>query len=226
MANGRYTPLWYLLGAAAVLLTGAVLIAVVRSWPVLITGWALVALQIVVLIPLAVLALVLALVLVGWVAEATPRKMRAIAKDYAPEVKALRKRSPALLMSVFLISEGIEMLAHQGFGEAKEQSAAVTGIVLLVGFGIANELLASSSRSRTVLGWILWTLLVLFLPVAIIINQEITVPQFFEKLKGMDLGSKAFWIVALLAVLILPAATLDGSESKDDTAGKGTRARA
>jgi len=31
MTNGRYTPLWYLLGAAAVLLAGAVLIAVVRS---------------------------------------------------------------------------------------------------------------------------------------------------------------------------------------------------
>ncbi|HVT58555.1 MAG TPA: hypothetical protein VHR45_09155 [Thermoanaerobaculia bacterium] len=197
--------IWYLLGVTALFFATALLIVVLRTGTALIAGWAFLALQLVLLIPLAVLALLLVL----WLADEAPKRMRAVSREYAPEVKAFRKHSPALLASVGLIGEGIATLAHHGLGDEKDHAAAITGIVLLIGFWIANHLLASSSGTKRILGWLLWPLLLLFFPVAVILHRGTTVPQFFRDLNAMDIGSKAFWALALLALLIVPFATLD-----------------
>ena len=191
-----------------ILFGAALLISVIKASPTVLAGLTLLAVQ--VLLVIAFLIVVAALLL--WLSDE-------ISNKYAPQVKAVKRHSPALLASAALISEGVKILAEHGFGDEKQHAAEIVGIVLLIGFWVADRLLESPHRVRKILGWVLWVLTVLFFPYAIIVYRGITAQQFFAELFAMDAGAKLLWVVAFLALLIIPAATL-----ADDAAHGGQEA--
>jgi hypothetical protein len=84
-------------------------------------------------------------------------------------------------------------------------STLVVSFTMLVGFWTANELMVKDSRVFRIVGYLVWFVVILFLPAAIMIDRKWSIPDLFAQLGTLSLAFKLFLGVAAITMCTLPA---------------------
>src|SRR5258706_6811465 len=172
-----------LLGVGAfglVLLGLALLLAVVKS-PQLLASWVVIVLQIL----LIVLSVGVVASLLPWAVGKSMHgfadRIAAIEMAHRDLLRRLKRRSPAFLAIALLGGQAGMLLADKSF-DGSPMPTLIVSFCLLISFWISNELQGSDRRPLFVLGWVLWFLTLLYLPVAVILFHGWSLKQFADYL--------------------------------------------
>src|SRR5262249_19629954 len=91
-------------------------------------------------------------------------------RKYPKEIAKAKQRTPTFVAIAVLLSEAVVIVADNSF-EGKTVETLVVSFVMLLGFGVANELMVKRGKVLMGLGIVMWILMLAFLPGAIMVDR-------------------------------------------------------
>jgi hypothetical protein len=120
------------------------------------------------------------------------------------ERQEVRQKAPALGATLLLLGNVVLIVADKSF-DGDDVATVVVSLSLLTVFWISNYLVDLDKTHTKIIGTILWLLSALvYLPVAVMVHRGWSVSEFFSYLMSFDIGTKIFFGVTWIALILLP----------------------
>jgi|SRR5215210_8699148 len=128
------------------------------------------------------------------------RKINELKTSHEEGVKAVAQRTPTVVAAMILVADAVQVLVADSFRGGAVSTIAVS-LVLLLGFGIANQF-AVAGRRRWGIG--AWFTTALTYPTFALWNAGWDVNQLILGFLGLEPSVQAFGFLAAVVIVILP----------------------
>lgn len=187
----------------AILLCASLLVVTWNLGTQLVSTWLLVLFQILIALLIGLGIVAIAGSGFSWVLDHVLRTLDRAQDRYPRQAKQIRDRGPAFAAGALLLAQGIVMIADKSFGENRTRAMLVSLVLLLV-FGVANELILTPSRATSLSGFALWAVGVLYLPAAILFLERWTWGEALVRLRELGTLTVATGGLVLISLALLP----------------------
>jgi hypothetical protein len=199
----------YAAGVALVLIALAFVIGVINLGKDLVTTWLLAIFQVFLVVVGAAVAIAVAYWLSAKVYYTLGRRIDNLAISYEREHQWLRRRAPAFIVTLTIVSQAILILADKSFS-GDVLTTVLVSILLLLLFWLAIELTANSRKLCRLLGYILYAFGILYLPFAIFLYHGLSIQEVWLWFSGLELRTILIMILTLVLLVFLPVVTQRG----------------
>lgn len=194
------------LAIGAVLLGLSVLVAAINLGGAIVSGVMVVIFQVIVTVAAIVLIAAVAGAIASAIYSGLVSRMSALERSYGELLRKLNKRAPTFATSAALVATLVLLLADKSF-KGETIPTICVGIVLVLLFWLANELLVDETRLRNILGVGLWATGLVFLPVAIYFHRSRNMEVILQDISGLGIATISLlgltFLVACFAPVVL-----------------------
>ena len=205
MADDTSTPLWFrlFLGIGALSAGLGIIIAAVTIGITAAPSWLLSVGQIVLTVLVVVIAAILIVLGASWTVSRTLDDIKNLERRFPEQIERAKQRTPTFVAVLLFVSEAIVIIADKSF-EGNTVATLTVSFVMLLGFTLANELMAKAGRLLRITGLALWFLILAFLPCVVMINRSWGVRQLGSYLWSLPMATKLFFGLAALVMVVVP----------------------
>lgn len=182
----------------------ALLVAAFNLGSELAVWWLVFIFQILIMILGGVTAVVFTIWVLSFPFQAITTRLDTLQKAHAKILADLRERIPTFVAFGIVISEVLMVIADKSFGGDPQDTVTVS-VVLLVLFGIGNQLMLTDSKLRFTAGAVVWVFGVLLLPLTATLHRN-GFDKLLEDLNNLNLATKITFVLVVLCLLLMPFA--------------------
>jgi hypothetical protein len=204
MNDDRYMKILLVTVALAVLLAcGALLVVAINLGATLVSSSMLLIFQ--VLFSIATVLIVGCLVgaIVFKLYKSIVEQLANLESKYADLSRRLGQRRPAFVSTATIVAAMVTLLSDKAFGEENVPAVCV-GIVLILLFWVANELLVAGTQVRFIFGIAVWFFGVVLTPIVMLIQQHGDVSALVHSILRLNLGMMAMVIASVVLACVAP----------------------
>lgn len=189
----------YSFGIALVLLSGSLLLAVFNLGTQILSFGVLILFQIAVAVVLFFAAAAIAGMLFKWIVS----QIESLHWKHAQLLGEFKKRTPWFVVLVLLISQAVLVIADKSFKGEELPTVAVT-LVLIILFFLANELIVKKNVWLKTLGFTLWFLAIVALPLLVWAHRDFNTAEIVALIAAIPPPYSIFYPLCALVFLLLP----------------------
>ncbi len=210
MDDDWYVKLLWVVAVAILLACVSLLIVASNLGKDLVSSWMLVLFHIVISVAavLVVGTLVAALMFLGaafvsMLFEGIVNRLGDLERRYRDLTKRLEQRTPTFVSTATIIAAMVMLLSDKAFGEEKTPAVCI-GIVLILFFWVANELLVAGTRGRYIVGIVVWFLGIALTPTVMLIQEHGDVSKLVHGILKLNLAIVATVVASIVLACVAP----------------------
>ena len=184
---------------AAVMASAALLVGVVRHGDEIVAGLVVLSLRTL----LVLVAVGVAAYIVGTLYTSLVGQIASLEKRFEMELKALRRKSPAVVASLLLLGQAVVSATDRTLqGNTSVKISLSVGLLLY--FWLANALLAGKTKGQPTAGVLLWFVGIALNVFAVAAFYQIGLPDLISALAGLNTVQQVYFTAMLVILLIVP----------------------
>jgi hypothetical protein len=196
----------YTVGIALIIAAFSSLVAAFRSPEFIFVGWVSITFQVLLVIGGIVLSLAIsfsALLGVRFVWALLDAKIIDLERRFSEELRKIRKNTPTFVAGLVIIANATLLIADKSFSGDTLVTISVSLLMLLI-FSIANILATHSKTLERIIGYFLYSLGIVILPIFALVYHNWEIVSAVRVLAALDLSTKLVLGISVIIYISLP----------------------